>query len=211
MKKAIVVDFDGTFVKVNSFELFAKYLVFFSISHINFRLFAFLFLELLKRKFRLESHEELKKHILFYLKNNCIDNVLSTFLICLKSYVNDDVLNRLRKWKQEEYIIVLSSAAPEYYLKYFIQQYPDLFDYTLSTPTPKSNQDLSWNENIREIKCKRTVTFLQINNLEFTFFLTDHYDDIPLLKVHKSKNILISPSNYTIEKLTKNNVKFEIL
>jgi len=210
-KKAVVVDFDGTFVKVNSFELFIKYLLFFSFLHVQFRLFTFLSFEILKRKLRLESHGEMKMHILWHLKNNETYNVLPAFLTRLSSYINKNVLAIVEERKQKGCVIILSSAAPEYYLKPFVRQYANLFDFVLSTPVPNSDKDSLWSENICNTKFKRTISFLQNHNFSFSIFLTDHYDDIPLLEIQKSKNILVNPSKYTLEKVKEKNIKFEIL
>ncbi len=210
-KQAIVIDFDGTFIKINSFELFVKYILLYSVTHFNLRIFIFLFIEVLKRKLRLESHKEMKKNILYFLDKKIDKKILSIFIIKLKNSVNNKVLEILKKKKEEGFIIILSSAAPEFYLNLFIQHFTHLFDFSLSTPTPKSYRDLSWFENIGITKCEHTIKLLQKNNLNFSIFMTDHYDDIPLLEIEKFKNIIVNPSEHTINKLQERNINYYIL
>ena len=106
--------------------------------------------------------------------------------------------------------LILNSSNSRY-LKPFVRQYANLFDFVLSTPVPNSDKDSLWSENICNTKFKRTISFLQNHNFSFSIFLTDHYDDIPLLEIQKSKNILVNPSKYTLEKVKEKNIKFEIL
>ena len=70
---------------------------------------------------------------------------------------------------------------------------------------------INWKENVRRIKCENTLLFLGENNLTLEVFLTDHYDDLPLLKVAKKQNLIVNPSARTISCLNKNCIKYEII
>lgn len=205
----VVVDLDGTLLTANSFE---KYLVFVLKEGIKkFRIdqvigvgwYVFL------RKIRLVSHEIMKFHLLKITCGFMTNSRIRLFVRqCLCPLINEKVYSLCEKYKAEGYEICLSTAAPENYVAELFHRIN--LDYYLATPMPLSPQK-QWRENVRVVKCKQTLEYLAKKNLELDVFITDHYDDTPLLEIPKAKNILINPTDDTIKKLEEKNIKFEVL
>ena len=128
MKKAVIVDFDGTFVSINSFEYFYKELTKCAIKTGNIALFAFLLYQITLRKLRLIEHCELKKRTLHYFFNSNLLSFIPDFVGKLRHYVNDSVFSLCRDYKSNGYAVHLCTAAPELYVKPFVDSFDVKFD-----------------------------------------------------------------------------------
>jgi phosphoserine phosphatase len=140
----------------------------------------------------------------FYITKSKID----TFIPILLKKVNNSILYLLQEFKQKEYIVCLSTAAPEVYAIPLLEHFTSTIDFIIGTPMPIKNS--SWHENVRQIKADNTIQLLNQNNIQLKVLITDHYDDIPLLLIQKDSNILVSPSRKTISELRMYNIKYSI-
>ncbi len=209
MKKAVIVDFDGTFVSINSFEYFYKELTKCAIKTGNIALFAFLLYQITLRKLRLIEHCELKKRTLHYFFNSNLLYFIPDFVGKLRHYVNDSVFSLCRDYKSNGYAVHLCTAAPELYVKPFVDSFDVKFDDVICTPNPSDM--LNWKENLLERKKETTLELLSKRDEVLSILITDHHNDLPLLLLEKEKNLLINPSSKTISVLEESNVSFEIL
>ena len=207
MRKAVIVDFDGTFVSINSFEFFYKELAICALKEKNIYLFAFLFKQILLRKLRIIKHCELKKRTLHYFFENKLDAFVPTFVNKLHSYVNERVLSVCKDYKQNGYAVHLCTAAPELYVKPFFDSFEVKFDDVICTPNP--HEDYDWKENLLDRKKETTMELLSQRDELLSVLITDHHNDLPLLSVSKEKNLLINPSAKTVSILKKNQIPFE--
>lgn len=207
MKKAVIVDFDGTFVSINSFEFFYKELAISALKEKDIDLFAFLFKQITLRKLRLIKHCELKKRTLHYFFENELNSFVPTFVNKLHEFVNESVLSICKDYKKNGYAVHLCTAAPELYVKPFVDSFDVKFDDVICTPNP--HEDCEWKENLLERKKETTMELLSQRDEQLSVLITDHHNDLPLLSVTKEKNLLVNPSSETISILKDNQIPFE--
>lgn len=209
MSKAVVVDFDLTLVKVNSFELFYKKLFVYGVTNLKVKLIAFLVFQIILRKTKLISHSELKRSVLIFLKNRDYKSFVDNFAIELNTKISDSVLSCITTYKNSGYNIYLCTAAPSLYISPFIRFCKFIFDGVISTPFPQKNG--GWVENIRECKRNSILSLLEKKGDMLSIVITDHKDDIPLLQIDKEKNILVNPDKETLLELAAINIPFDII
>ena len=209
MKKAVIVDFDLTLVKVNSFELFYKELAKYFIQSLHINYFVFLLYLILLRKTRLITHATLKKKTLFFIENVDINSFISIFIEKLSTFLDYDVVDYIHKYRCEGYVCYLCTAAPEMYIIPFLKNTKLEFDEVICSAQPQ--KDLEWKENLGNAKKESTMKALKKRGETLAVLLTDHRDDMPLLKIRKEKNILIHPSIHTIEEVEKEHIEYDVL
>ncbi len=202
-KKALVVDLDGTLYTINTFHYFIKFLVYHSIKSINILLLIKIFMALVFRGCMLIPHSKMKYFILKSIMNNrSID--YQKFIKKISIYKRNISIIR----EGEFNLKILATAAPSCYASIIAKN--EDFDVCLGTDFPISNFDKEF-ENSKEIKKESVLNYLgHDGNSDFDTFITDHLDDIPLMKL-ADKNILINPSNVTIKEVKKQLISFEII
>lgn len=206
MRKAVVVDLDGTLVRINTFKVYIEYACEVALRNGRMDICAQLVWNVLLRKFRWISHEVMKYRILRATNGVMTRKRLDLLVDRLSLSLNPNVINLLGKYRKEGYFILLSTAAPEHYASILSERLS--LDGVCATAIPKKRT--GWKENVRSIKCENTINYLKNRDLSLDILITDHYDDIPLLKINKEKNILVSPSQNSIEKIEDEKIKFEL-
>lgn len=131
------------------------------------------------------------------------------FIPFLYSHINPSVLRLIREYRKQKYYVLLSTAAPITYIYPFVKR--GWFTIDGINATPIISNHISWAENIGLYKEKSTLSFLLLNNLNLSVFITDHFDDIPLLLINKEENIIVSPTEKTLHELRKANISYRIL
>lgn len=207
MKKAIVVDLDQTLVRVNTFRVYIIYVSRRAMALFRFDIVLSIFLFVTMRKIRLITHSFMKRQILLASKSFMTFDRLNELADLLLVNVNQNVLTLLSEYKGKGYYTCLSTAAPISYSSIISKRMN--FDGICATDMPISGK--VWHENVRTEKCKNTLSFLSQQGLEISVFLTDHYDDLPLLLVEKDKNVLVNPSSKTESILRNSEVSYVVL
>lgn len=207
MKKAIVVDLDGTLFTTNTFKHYIVFVVKNSLYRLDVWTAFIVSLFVLLRKIRLLStHEEMKFLILRNTAIYSISSKMRHFVDSLKKYENKSVLNLIEEYRNKGYTTVLSTAAPKNYAMIVASDYG--FDCFCSTEMPKGGE---WRENFNEQKKKNTFDLLNALDCDLSVFVTDHYDDLPLLRIPKERNYLIYPSSKTKLILDENKIEYSLL
>ncbi|MDR2407609.1 MAG: hypothetical protein LBE13_05820 [Bacteroidales bacterium] len=209
MKKGVVVDLDGTLVSSNTFH---KYIIFSFREAVKSNHFFSVFnliIFVICRKFRIIKHDTMKFHVLNSTNSYMNEDKIKSFVSTLFEKINKTVLNILNEYKKNDYLVCLSTAAPEIYVNELFKELPQFFDFMCSTPSP--SKEILWRENVRQVKCNNTILLLNSKNIELKILITDHFDDMPLLSIKKDLNILVNPSKQTIKKLNEQNIKYLIL
>lgn len=207
MRKAVVVDLDGTLLNVNTFKVYIEYVCKKALQKGRIDICIQLAGNVLLRKFRLISHETMKKRI---MKRTCLfmnPRRLGLLADKLLPRLNREVLNLCMGYEEEGHFILLSTAAPESYASIISERLS--LDGVCATSIP--NKGKNWRENVKTVKCENTIAYLNDRHLEMDVLITDHYDDLPLLRLNKRKNILVEPNEKTIEHLVKNKISYDIL
>lgn len=105
-------------------------------------------------------------------------------------------------------IKILATAAPLCYAELIAKN--EKLDVCLGTNFPVSEFDSEF-ENIKESKKKNLINYLQrMGVTKIDTFITDHMDDMPIIKIAK-RNIIVSPKNEFKEILLQNNISYETI
>lgn len=203
MRKSLIIDLDGTLLNTNTFKDYIKYIFNDALMKRNFLINVQIIVYVILRKLRIISHECMKKHILKITTPFMSHEKLEKFTKTLYLKENLKVLDLLHKYKSQNYLCILSTAAPESYASIIANHYG--FDNCIAT----SNYITSnWMENVKENKKENTINFLKRNNASLNIFITDHYDDLPLLKIPKEINTIVNPNIKTQRILKENHITF---
>lgn len=200
-RKVLVVDLDGTLFKINTFHYFIKYLFFKSVLSLQFRLLFQLFLALSSRLYR--THAEMKYRVLKLLKHRS-DIDYSDFLNTIYIKKRDFAI-----LKDESFDIkILATAAPTCYAKIIAER--EHFQVCLGTDFPDSNFDSTF-ENSKKVKKENVMNYLKGKNLnEIDTLVTDHMDDLPLMKLAR-RTIIVEPSENLLNQLKQFSISFEVI
>lgn len=197
-KKALVVDLDGTLFTINTFHYFIKYLIKFSIKRIKISLFIKLCFTIISRFYA--SHGKMKYDILKLLKNrNDINYEAFVNSISSKKRVIPQLRDTIFNVK------ILATAAPSCYAN-IIAKNEGLVCLGTDFPNTRFNQTF---ENSKINKKENVFKYLKEQNIyEIDTFVTDHIDDLPLIKVAEN-NIIVKPRKELINTLKQNSISFE--
>jgi phosphoserine phosphatase len=103
-------------------------------------------------------------------------------------------------------IKILATAAPYCYANIIAKH--NHFHKCIGTNSPKSSFNFEF-ENNKEIKKNNVMKYLaSININEIDVLITDHIDDLPLMKVAK-RNLIIAPNRVLKSQLKLNSITFE--
>ena len=199
-KKALVIDLDGTLFTINTFHYFIKYLIKFSIKCIKISLLIKLCLAIISRLYT--SHEKMKYNILKLLKNRNDINY-EAFVNSISSkkrvipHLRDTIFN----------VKILATAAPSCYAK-IIAKNEGLVCLGTDFPRTKFNQTF---ENSKINKKENVLKYLKYQNIyEIDTLITDHVDDLPLIKM-AGNNIIVNPHRELLNVLKLNSISFEVI
>jgi phosphoserine phosphatase len=189
-KKIILIDLDGTFVSVNTFHKWMKFLFveafkkFQLLSVIN--ILTIIALRYTKRI----DHATMKYRILEISEERITQEQIRQFVDTLAPYVNQKLLHIVQDCTTTT---ILATAAPLLYAEGIKEKYH--FNFVVATTNTTASP---WQENIRDIKAKNIKNLFDEKNLDTkdAILYTDHHDDIPLMKV-VSSTYLINASEKT--------------
>lgn len=194
MKRAVVVDLDGTLLRVNTFR---EYLLF-AMKRLlcQMRLFetSRLIWAVTARKMRLMTHSEMKRRALSssarYLDRRDVEALVDKLLMT----INQDVARLVEQYRAEGCMLLLATAAPALYAG----RIADLLDFDCCVATPDVISGKEWHENVGEAKLAAVEECLREKNVSLAVVITDHYDDFPLVNRNDGLNILVNPSSKTL-------------
>ena len=165
----IVVDFDETLIKVNSFPLWVKYLMKVSIHSFNVRIFFKVFYLSLKRKIRILSHREYKALL-------CLIEIplrwQEEFALSMSMKVNIELLKRLRIKEK----IIVATAAPRVYAEKLANCIFDGKEIVVIASEWRNDKFID-NVGLRKLQS----IFELFPEEEINCFYTDHEDDLPTM------------------------------
>lgn len=201
--KVLVIDLDGTLYRINTFHFFIRYLLNFSLKKLHLKLLSTLLKTIFLRLLKIVNHSKMKFLILKAIKG--YDEIdMEGFVFSLKEY-----RNQLQIIEDATFgVKILATAAPDCYAK--IIALNEGFDVCLATNTPVGNYRNDF-ENVRNVKKQGVVHYLnsiEVNHLDT--MVTDHYDDLPLMKISKQV-VLVNPSKETKDILKRNQIFFNIV
>lgn len=183
MKKAIIIDLDGTLLRTNTFSDYILYSCCQSLRSFRLDLVFLLLLFSFLRKLRIISHARMKylilRHTTTFMQQH---NRINSFVAKELTYENPTVITHLHNYASQSYLTVLATAAPSLYAELIASHYH--FDHCLATP-PASIPYSQWRENKRQEKLHNVQKTLTSANAEISVVITDHSDDQPLLDANR--------------------------
>lgn len=203
-KKIILIDLDGTFVSINTFHKWMKFLFIEALKKLQLTAVMKIFNIILLRYTKRITHKKMKYMILEISEQIITQKQITDFVHTLAPYVNQELFNITQ---DNSKTTILATAAPLFYAKSIKELYQ--FDFVLATD---DITHIPWQENIREEKAKNIKKLFDSNKWDFknTILYTDHYDDMPLMKI-VSLTYLLNASEKT-KTLTHNaNINFEVI
>lgn len=177
--KAVVVDFDGTLYRGNSFEDCVKMTLKGCLKkwHIASALRISTWVAL--RKLRLVSHARMKYQLQPVLEKRYDKQA---FLLHLRLHINQEIWEECLQYRALNYHLCLATAAPEFY----IESLAENMNFDSYCATPRSQVPYNqWKENRGESKKEHCLQLLAQADASLELLITDHADDLPLLKVAK--------------------------
>lgn len=203
-KTLLIIDLDGTFVSVNTFHKWMKFL--FSEEVKNFHLISLLkilniaFLRLIKSI----SHTQMKFRILKLCEQRISPQQITHFVDTLEPYINQNILHKMQDVSART---ILATAAPVLYAKAIQKKYH--FDDVIATAYTHEKE---WKENIKEEKKNNYLKIIEIYHLKpkEVILYSDHHDDIPLMKL-SDFTYLVHPSQKTVHLVRQANIAFEVM
>lgn len=176
----VIVDLDGTLVTCNSFTEFVKFM---------FRRHGRLRLRLgwtvILRKMRLISHHEAKERIVALCSATASEKDINDFTEYLTKKVNPRVMSIVQAADRR----VLATAAPSIYAVPLAKKL-DIGECVATEP--------GYGENMGELKL-RNVQETGVVFSSDTVVITDHYDDLPLLRANADGRNYIVMSDKTLK------------
>jgi phosphoserine phosphatase len=139
--------------------------------------------------------------ILGLIKNEDID--YTDFISKLSKHKNE-----LKEISDASFDIkILATAAPSCYAIHIAKA--EGFDVCIATDIPENGFTPDF-ENLRDRKKENLLNYFKKNNLKSVdVFITDHIDDVPIIKIAK-KNIIINPNTKFSNWLKENLINFEV-
>ncbi len=155
------------------------------------------------------SHKDMKYRNCVLLEGRLSEDDNRRFARLLMSRVNDTVMGLKARFKSEGCLTVLSTASPESYCRALAEMLG--FDLCHATPSaPETATDYIENRGGRKLDGIRRLE--AETGMELAAVVTDHYDDIPLLRENREgSNFLVSPSEETVRRVVEASVAFKIL
>lgn len=206
-RQAVVVDLDGTLLSVNSFREYVLYVVKESLRTGRVGVLLPVMWNVVLRILRVMPHSVMKCRVLEKSSLFMDAARLSRFVDKLLLQVNADVEAMCEKYRSRGYYILLATAAPVSYSEIISCRMG--FDGCCATPLPLP--ELKWHENARNHKRESVLQHLSSMNASVAVVITDHHDDIPLMKTNSGENILINPSQKTLSFVRKSGIPIAIL
>ena len=198
-KDILLIDLDGTFVSINTFHKWIKFLFIQELKKMHIISLLKILKIIILRLTKTFTHAQMKFAILQLSEKVIRSPEIVNFVNSLDKYVSTDILKKL---KDDTSISILATAAPLIYAKQIKEKYH--FDYVLAT---EYTDEKNWAENIKEIK--RTSYHKLLEKQDITpknvVLYTDHHDDLPLMQV-SNLIYLVNASEKTINLISDKNI-----
>lgn len=205
MTPTVVVDLDGTLLDCNTFRRYIMAMAKLLAARCQVYDFMVVVFFVALRGVRMISHSSMKRRILKTTSKYATEEWLRDFSMRLFDYSNKRVLDVIRYYKEKSYGVIIATAAPANYATWIADRVH--VGVCLAT---SMDVDGNWEEFSGERKLQGVMQYLNKAGGELTTVVTDHYDDLPLLKYNLGRNIIISPSKKTLKMLEWANVRHEI-
>lgn len=209
MRKALIIDLDGTLLQTNTFRDYLSFCGRCATHSFRWDLSLCIGFWVLLRKLRLISHSTMKNHLLrrtaiFMQRKSRMDDFVEEELLCTNARVKAEV----ERYRNRGHLLVLATAAPALYAKAIAEDFR--LDACLATPLPSEVVIGDWHENVGEEKARNLQRFLQLHEAQIDAVIVDHADDLPLLRLNsEGRNLLVNPTPKSETLIQKAQIEYE--
>lgn len=204
-RTAIIVDLDGTLLRRNSFKKYLKFAAWQSLRQLRIDVIPRIAAWIAVRKLRLITHSRLKQRLMRVTEPIMGPDELHKFANRLARHIHPKVLKLCRQMRQTNSAVILATAAPASYAALIAQGVS--LDGCIATP---SSDTPDWRETVREEKRDQVLAFLQCHELSLCAIITDHRDDLPLMRAAKDI-VLVSPNKKTLDAVNAEGLLYGII
>lgn len=184
-RRLVIVDLDGTLVKGNTLHQYLCIGMFHSLTHRRYLSGIKIAGIGLLRALRLISHKQFKFRALALITPDAA--LQNQFRKRINSMINQDVERLLKEMREDGMTILLVTAAADIYI-------PWIWDGEYIASDSALHIEMRGERKLQEVK-----RYMDRNGVELYAVITDHSDDLPLLRAGAKKNILVNPSRKTLK------------
>ena len=194
-RRLVVVDLDGTLIQGNSLRMFMRIGLMQNVKRCKLiRVLKMIWLMLL-RSMKLITHTDFKYNVIELIE--ITEKTRQVFKAKAIAKFNPDIKDMICDFQVEGAAILLATAAPDIYV-------PWIWKGEFIASETKTRHELRGEEKLKGVK-----EYMRKNNMDLYAVITDHYDDLPLLRAGATHNILVNPSLKTIERTGLTPYSFE--
>jgi len=203
LRRAVAIDLDGTLLSTNTFRDYLSFCGREAKHRFRLGLCLKICWWVLLRKVRLITHSRMKQVLLsatapFMQRHGRLDNFVEQELLLL----NRTAQQVMEPYRNRGHLLILCTAAPDLYARPIAENLH--LDLCCATLLPSEVVIGQWHENVGEEKVASLRRLLQVHKAQLEVVITDHHDDLPLLRHNAAgRNILIAPSPATLQLLQK--------
>ena len=198
-RKGIAVDLDGTLVRGNTLHLLMRWLA----GHHPVGACPRLLWAACRRAVGVDSHVDMKGRVLSIARSHMSVSEVELFARSLAPQVNQCVLALIRKY---DYTI-LATAAPDFYACAIAWMLG--CDVCVSSRLERVIRE---GQEMRGVSKRDSVKSLaRQEGVEVTAVVTDHKDDLPLLRLPGVSRFLVNPSRELCMTLDAESLPYEVL
>lgn len=204
---AVVIDLDGTLVATNTFRNYILFASKLSLRQGRIDIAIGCTAPVVCRKLRLITHSCMKRLILRLTHRLMTDRHLETFASMVFSKVNTSVLEVCHEYHRKGYTLILATAAPSAYAVKIARLAG--IAHCIATPPAETP---GWMENKGIVKRDHVLQYLGDNDLSLSVVITDHRDDLPLLKANnRGLNLLVAPNQKTLDAIRAEGLQYQAI
>lgn len=209
MRKALIIDLDGTLLQTNTFRDYLSFCGRCATHSFRWDLSLCIGFWVMLRKLRFISHSTMKSHLLqrtalFMQRKSRMDDFVEEELLCTNAQVKAEV----ERYRNRGHLLVLATAAPALYANAIAEDFR--LDACLATPLPSEVVIGDWHENVGEEKAHNLQRYLQLHEAQIDAVIVDHSDDLPLLRLNREgRNLLVNPTPKSETLIQKEQIEYE--
>lgn len=201
-EKYAILDLDGTLLHGNSLWMFIIFILKKLGKRRKFvKIFELISL-LVARKMHLINHVRMK-YAFHAIGEHLNNEEMDEFVTILSEKLNTKLLNEIQK---RDYKIILASAAPFNYCNSLSEKLG--FDNCIATSFVSTLSE--YTETRSEAKRDKVLRYVNERGCEIGIVITDHKDDMPLLRLDNIERLLVDPDSNFISDLQKEGLSFHI-
>ncbi|MGN0230897.1 MAG: HAD family hydrolase [Muribaculaceae bacterium] len=196
--KTAIFDLDNSLLADNSLRLYARHMMGVLLRRRRLVRLVALICHISFRRLRIVSHITMKQHLMHLTIHDFDTPALNAFIRTLQAHVDPRALALFNRWHSQGWLILLATAAPSCYADEFARRMG--FDGVCATQIPADDSPMTECRGEEKLRC--AINWLEAHNASLEALVTDHHDDLPLLRLPKHLNILVDPSEKTLSMIT---------